>query len=177
MFYFNNKKVIFNLKKEKKKKRKKREKCDIMINKDLIYNCILFLVLGIIIGVVICIIFPPNLNLFNSKYINEEKVINFCKNKGGLVESREDENGFLYKTCVLPDKEIEVYKFYVLHSENNPSQPIYKNYEDNRQVCPAVCVPMWKIQGDRCVYDECGSGCGPNNKTTFDTKQECLENI
>jgi hypothetical protein len=55
-----------------------------------------------------------------------------------------------------------------------------ENYPDfieieNDQVCPAVCVPMWEIQNNTCVFDECGSGCGPNRITTFETREECLK--
>jgi len=46
-----------------------------------------------------------------------------------------------------------------------------------REVCPAVCVSMYKIQGESCVYDECGSGCGPDNTTTFETQQQCEQGI
>ena len=36
-------------------------------------------------------------------------------------------------------------------------------------ICPAVCVFMYEIYGDKCVFDECGSRCGPNGITTFET--------
>ncbi len=49
--------------------------------------------------------------------------------------------------------------------------------EDDLEVCPAVCVEMWIIINNTCVYDECGSGCGPNNITTFLTQEECLSKI
>ena len=44
-------------------------------------------------------------------------------------------------------------------------------------VCPTVCVEMWVIQGNTCVFDECGSGCGPDKVSTFNTQEECIENI
>lgn len=53
------------------------------------------------------------------------------------------------------------------------------NYIEQDQVCPAVCVPMWEIQNNSCVFNSCGSGCGPNMITSFETEQECqkvLEN-
>jgi hypothetical protein len=40
--------------------------------------------------------------------------------------------------------------------------------------CPAVCVPMWIIQGNDCKFIECGSGCGVNNKNSFETEEECI---
>ncbi|GIU68337.1 MAG: hypothetical protein KatS3mg001_187 [Candidatus Pacearchaeota archaeon] len=42
-----------------------------------------------------------------------------------------------------------------------------------REICPAVCVPMYKISRGSCRYEECGSGCGPDNITTFSTLSEC----
>lgn len=44
---------------------------------------------------------------------------------------------------------------------------------NDTQVCPAVCVEMWEIKGTECVYNDCGSGCGPNGVTSFETKQQC----
>ena len=46
-----------------------------------------------------------------------------------------------------------------------------------REVCPAVCVPAYKINVDSCVYDECGSGCGPDNSTSFATLEQCEQGI
>jgi len=46
-----------------------------------------------------------------------------------------------------------------------------------REVCPAVCVPVYKIDRDQCVYDECGSGCGPDSSSTFETLNECEQGI
>jgi hypothetical protein len=42
-----------------------------------------------------------------------------------------------------------------------------------REICPAVCVPMYKILKGNCIYDECGSGCGPDNITTFSSLSQC----
>ena len=63
-------------------------------------------------------------------------------------------------------------------------KPVYEDYctnynkpypvVDGREVCPAVCVSMYAINVDTCVYDECGSGCGPDNATTFATLEQCL---
>lgn len=44
---------------------------------------------------------------------------------------------------------------------------------DNETICPQVCVEMWEIQGDECVFDECGSGCGPDGVETFETEKQC----
>lgn len=46
---------------------------------------------------------------------------------------------------------------------------------DNETVCPAVCVEMWEInsEGNECVFDECGSGCGPDGVNTFETQKQC----
>lgn len=40
-------------------------------------------------------------------------------------------------------------------------------------VCPQVCVEMYEIREGECVFDECGSGCGPNGKTTFENLNQC----
>lgn len=42
-------------------------------------------------------------------------------------------------------------------------------------ICPAVCVPMWELKDNSCVYNECGSGCGVDNKATFSTEQDCKD--
>ena len=49
-------------------------------------------------------------------------------------------------------------------------------------VCPDVCVPMWtKVVipdvGFDCLYDGCGSGCGPDGIKTFDSKELCLGGV
>lgn len=41
------------------------------------------------------------------------------------------------------------------------------------EVCPAVCVEMYEIQNGECVLNECGSGCGPDGRTTFDKLSQC----
>lgn len=40
-------------------------------------------------------------------------------------------------------------------------------------VCIAVCVPKWKLKDGACELNECGSACGTNNVTQFDTKENC----
>lgn len=58
----------------------------------------------------------------------------------------------------------------------NYAKPYPASYAiDNREVCPAVCVPMYEIVRDRCVYDECGSGCGPDEVNTFETNESCQQ--
>lgn len=56
--------------------------------------------------------------------------------------------------------------------------------EEDVQICPAICLPMWKKTEVQCVtapcypvceYTECGSGCGPDGKTTFETEVACKE--
>ncbi len=39
--------------------------------------------------------------------------------------------------------------------------------------CPAVCVPLWTIRNNECIFNSCGSGCGPNNITSFSAEAEC----
>jgi PGF-pre-PGF domain-containing protein len=41
------------------------------------------------------------------------------------------------------------------------------------QACPAVCVPMWSVKENECVFMECGSGCGADGISTFKTEEEC----
>ncbi len=54
------------------------------------------------------------------------------------------------------------------------------------KICPAVCRPMWRLTPVVCVttpcnpvceFTECGSGCGPDNITTFPTEAVCREKI
>ncbi len=45
------------------------------------------------------------------------------------------------------------------------------------QICPAVCVPLWRLDGSTCQYTDCGSGCGPDSMTTFKTETECKAKI
>ena len=59
------------------------------------------------------------------------------------------------------------------------------NYEDfckntyatkipsDRSICPAVCIPAYEIVRDRCVYNECGSGCGPDEINSFSSQSTC----
>ncbi len=43
--------------------------------------------------------------------------------------------------------------------------------------CPAVCVEMYYFDGESCTYLDCGSGCGPDNVTTFKTLDDCQANL
>lgn len=43
------------------------------------------------------------------------------------------------------------------------------------KICAAVCVPMYEIDGDECVFDTCGSGCGADGINTFKTLEGCEE--
>jgi len=56
-----------------------------------------------------------------------------------------------------------------------------KTEESDMIVCPAVCIPMWDLTEQNgqlsCVFNSCGSGCGPDNEITFATENECLDNI
>ena len=43
----------------------------------------------------------------------------------------------------------------------------------SRDVCPAVCIPAYEIVRDICVYNECGSGCGPDEINSFKNQTNC----
>ncbi len=51
--------------------------------------------------------------------------------------------------------------------------------EKETEICPAVCVPMWSFDSNanECSFVECGSGCGPNEDTTFGTEDGCKKKI
>jgi hypothetical protein len=42
------------------------------------------------------------------------------------------------------------------------------------EVCPQVCVPIYEIVKDECLLNECGSGCGADNISSFATLQNCV---
>ncbi|MEX0920423.1 MAG: hypothetical protein WDZ69_02465 [Candidatus Pacearchaeota archaeon] len=54
-------------------------------------------------------------------------------------------------------------------------RPSLLDSENETEVCPAVCVEMWEIDSDSrtCVFNECGSGCGPDGETSFETLKHC----
>ena len=39
--------------------------------------------------------------------------------------------------------------------------------------CPHVCVKTWELVNNNCNYNPCGSGCGPDEQTTFSTEAAC----
>jgi hypothetical protein len=39
--------------------------------------------------------------------------------------------------------------------------------------CPSICIEMYEINESGCVFNECGSGCGPNEITSFKTMEQC----
>ncbi|MBI2581451.1 S8 family serine peptidase, partial [Candidatus Woesearchaeota archaeon] len=40
-------------------------------------------------------------------------------------------------------------------------------------ICAMVCIKMWKLNGNKCEFTNCGSGCGADNVTTFTRQEEC----
>jgi putative hemolysin len=165
-----------------------------MINKDVIYNSVLFLILGVILGILICIIFSPDFGLLvNTENSNTETDYNdinnnpnnsnnhnnlnsdpvdiigipnpaslYCEEQGGKLIIKTKEDGSQYGVCVLSNfREIDEWELYNL----------------DHKICPQVCIEMWKITNNSCEFIDCGSGCGPNNITTFETKEECFNNI
>lgn len=49
-----------------------------------------------------------------------------------------------------------------------------KAVDGNDTVCPTVCVEMYEISPTgECVFNECGSGCGPDGVNSFDTLAQC----
>lgn len=48
---------------------------------------------------------------------------------------------------------------------------------EDRALCPQVCTPMYEIVRGECVYNECGSGCGPDNVNSFSTQAQCQQGI
>lgn len=52
-------------------------------------------------------------------------------------------------------------------------RPVALDKTGDSQVCPAVCVELYEIKNNECVFNECGSGCGADGVNTFDTKEQC----
>lgn len=48
---------------------------------------------------------------------------------------------------------------------------------DNGIICPAVCIELWEIDGGKCVFNECGSGCGEDGVNRFLNKDDCFEKL
>src|SRR3989338_214828 len=59
----------------------------------------------------------------------------------------------------------------------NYAKPYPIDTRNPGEVCPTVCIPVYGIDRDSCVYDECGSGCGPDNVSTFETLEQCEQGI
>jgi hypothetical protein len=61
----------------------------------------------------------------------------------------------------------------------NPCEPLPSpepnNSDNGGRICPAVCVPMWELKGGQCLFTDCGSGCGPDSKTTYGSEAECQD--
>ncbi|MEX0920725.1 MAG: hypothetical protein WDZ62_00470 [Candidatus Pacearchaeota archaeon] len=57
----------------------------------------------------------------------------------------------------------------------NIRSPVPDIGDANEEVCPAVCVEMYEldIENEDCFLNDCGSGCGPDGKTTFETLEQC----
>lgn len=58
-------------------------------------------------------------------------------------------------------------------TESQTSEKMVEAAAESPRICPAVCVPLWTVQNNECVFNECGSGCGPDNITSFSTEAEC----
>ncbi len=48
---------------------------------------------------------------------------------------------------------------------------------EDGKICPAVCRGIWEIRDSACVFNGCGSGCGPDGTNSFSTKEECENNL
>ena len=35
------------------------------------------------------------------------------------------------------------------------------------RACLSVCVEMWDLKDGNCIFNDCGSGCGPDGTATF----------
>lgn len=52
-------------------------------------------------------------------------------------------------------------------------RPFPKLVDGEDRICPAVCVQMYEIKNSACVFNSCGSGCGPDSINSFDTLAQC----
>ncbi|MEM4326275.1 MAG: hypothetical protein QXU40_03160 [Candidatus Pacearchaeota archaeon] len=74
---------------------------------------------------------------------------------------------------------ISLFFYVIITNQTTKKEERYINskyiivFESEKRICPAVCVPMYELKEGGCVYNECGSGCGPDNLTTFLKKEEC----
>lgn len=48
-----------------------------------------------------------------------------------------------------------------------------KLVDDPTMVCPSVCTELWELEDGKCTLNDCGSGCGADGETSFDTKKQC----
>ena len=49
----------------------------------------------------------------------------------------------------------------------------YNFNEKGDRICPAVCIEMYEIVNGTCTFNECGSGCGVDGITSFETEALC----
>ena len=75
------------------------------------------------------------------------------------------------------DGEEGAYGGYGIINEQIEEEIDLNQRKDDNKFCPAVCVAMYELKEDRCAYNECGSGCGPDGKTTFNSLKECKVNL
>ena len=47
----------------------------------------------------------------------------------------------------------------------------------SQDVCPEVCIPLYEIESNECIFNDCGSGCGADNINTFETLEECQKRL
>jgi len=45
------------------------------------------------------------------------------------------------------------------------------------EICPTVCVELYEIENEKCVFNDCGSGCGADNVNTFETFEDCEDSL
>lgn len=62
-------------------------------------------------------------------------------------------------------------------SPENSITPTQLSPAETSKICPAVCVQIWTLENNNCVFTECGSGCGPDNLKTFKTEAECKSKL
>ena len=53
------------------------------------------------------------------------------------------------------------------------SERFPKMVNGEEQICPSICVELYEIQDGECIFNECGSGCGPDAVTSFDKLNQC----
>jgi len=45
--------------------------------------------------------------------------------------------------------------------------------DGEERICPAVCVAMYELKNNECIFNQCGSGCGPDGLNSFETLEQC----